>query len=105
MPSPPRLLLFYMLLNARAQNEEPGPEAVLLDNGCDHQEDGDTHQENHGARGRTIENRTYREEFTRKKCKTAILLYCFHTASVLYTFVLYILGTGTSFSKSILDIF
>ena len=53
MPSPPRVLLFYMLLNARAQNEEPGPEAVLLDNGCDHQEDGDTHQENHGARGRT----------------------------------------------------
>ena len=35
----------------------------------------------------TIENRTYREEFTRKKCKTAILLYCFHTAGVLYIFI------------------
>ena len=30
----------------------------------------------------TIENRIYREEFTRKKCKTAILLYCFHAAGV-----------------------
>ena len=37
------------------------------------------------------ENRIYiRGEFTRKKCKTAILLYCFHTAGVLHIFVLYI---------------
>ena len=35
-----------------------------------------------------------REEFTRKKCKTAILLYCFHTAGVLP-----ILGPGTSFYR------
>ena len=35
----------------------------------------------------TIENRIYREEFTRKKCKTAILLYCFYTAGVLHIFV------------------
>ena len=43
------------------------------------------------------ENRTYiREEFTRKKCKTAILLYCFRTAGVLHIFVLYkLLGSGT----------
>ena len=34
------------------------------------------------------ENRIYiRGEFTRKKCKTAILLYCFHTAGVLDIFV------------------
>ena len=33
-----------------------------------------------------------------KKCKTAILLYCFHTAGVLYIFILYnILGPGISF--------
>ena len=37
----------------------------------------------------TIENRMYREEFTRKKCKTAILFYCFHTAGVLHKFMLY----------------
>ena len=37
----------------------------------------------------TIENRIYREELTRKKCKTAILLYCFHTAGVLHIFMLY----------------
>ena len=37
----------------------------------------------------TIENRIYiRGEFTRKKCKTAILLYCFHTAGVLHIFML-----------------
>ena len=36
-----------------------------------------------------IENRIYREEFTRKKCKTGILLYCFHTAGVLHIFMLY----------------
>ena len=37
-----------------------------------------------------IENRIYnRGEFTRKKCKTAILLYCFHTAGVLHIFMLY----------------
>ena len=47
-----------------------------------------------------IENRTYREEFTRKKCKTAILLYCFHTAGVLHIFRLYnLLGPGISFYR------
>jgi len=36
------------------------------------------------------ENRIYiRVEFTRKKCKTAILLFCFHTARVLHIFMLY----------------
>ena len=35
-----------------------------------------------------IENRIYREEFNGKKCKTAILLYCFHTAGVLHIFLL-----------------
>jgi len=35
-----------------------------------------------------------------KKCKTAILLYCFHTAGVLYIFALYnLLGPGTSFYR------
>jgi len=44
-----------------------------------------------------IENRIYREEFTGKKCKTAILLYCFHTAGVLHIFILYnLLGPGIS---------
>ena len=44
----------------------------------------------------TKENRIYiRGEFTRKKCKTAILLYCFHTAGVLHIFMLYnLLGPG-----------
>ena len=37
----------------------------------------------------SIENRIYREEFKGKKCKTAILLYCFHTAGVLHIFMLY----------------
>ena len=39
----------------------------------------------------TIENRIYiyREEFTRKKCKTAILLYCFNTAGGLHVYALY----------------
>ena len=47
-----------------------------------------------------IENRIYREEFTRKKCKTAILLYCFHTAGVLHIFMLYnLLGPGISFYR------
>ena len=47
-----------------------------------------------------IENRIYREEFTGKKCKTAILLYCFHTASVLHIFMLYnLLGPGISFYR------
>ena len=33
-----------------------------------------------------------------KKCKTAILLYCFHTAGVINIFMLYsLLGPGTSF--------
>ena len=47
-----------------------------------------------------IENRIYREEFTRKKCKTAILLYCFHTAGVLHIFMLYnLLDPGISFYR------
>ena len=47
-----------------------------------------------------IENRVYREEFTRKKCKTAILLYCFHTAGVLHIFMLYnVLVSGISFYR------
>ena len=47
------------------------------------------------------ENRIYiREEFTGKKCKKAILLYCFHTAGVLHIFMLYnLLGPGTSFYR------
>ena len=47
------------------------------------------------------ENRIYiRVEFTRKKCKTAILLYCFHTAGVLHIFMLYnLLGPGISFNR------
>ena len=47
------------------------------------------------------ENRIYiRGEFTRKKCKTAILLYCFHTAAVLHIFMLYnLLGPGISFYR------
>ena len=51
---------------------------------------------------KTIENRIYiRVEFTRKKCETAILLYCFHTAGVLYIFMLYykLLGPGISFYR------
>ena len=45
----------------------------------------------------TIENRIYSEEFTGKKCKTAILLYCFHTAGVLHIFMQYnLLGPGIS---------
>ena len=47
----------------------------------------------------TIENRIYREEFT-CKCKTAILLYCFHTAGVLHIFMLdNLLGPGISFYR------
>ena len=35
-----------------------------------------------------------------KKCKTAILLYCFHTAGVLHIFMLYnLLGPGISFYR------
>ena len=47
------------------------------------------------------ENRIYiRGEFTRKKCRTAILLYCFHTAGVLHIFILYnLLGPGISFYR------
>ena len=50
---------------------------------------------------KTKENRIYiRGEFTRKKCKTAIFLYCFHPAGVLHIFVLYkLLGPGTSFYR------
>jgi len=41
-----------------------------------------------------------RGEFTRKKCKTTILLYCFHTAGVLHIFMLYnLLGPGISFYR------
>ena len=41
-----------------------------------------------------------RGEFTRKKWKTAILLYCFHTAGVLHIFMLYkLLGPGISFYR------
>ena len=48
----------------------------------------------------SIENRIYREEFTRKKCKKTILLYCFHTAGVLHIFMLYsLLGPGISFYR------
>ena len=48
----------------------------------------------------SIENRIYREEFTGKKCKTAILLYCFHTAGILHIFMLYnLLGPGISFHR------
>jgi len=48
-----------------------------------------------------IENRIYiRVEFTKKKCKTAILLYCFHTAGILYIIMLYnLFGPGTSFYR------
>ena len=52
-------------------------------------------------RFRAKENRI-RGEFTRKKCKTAILLYCFHTASVLHIFMLYnLLGPGIAFYKNL----
>ena len=48
----------------------------------------------------SIENRIYREEFTGKKCKSAILLYCFHTAGVLHIFMLYkMLSPGISFYR------
>ena len=41
-----------------------------------------------------------RVEFTGKKCKTAILLYCFHTAGVLHIFMLYnLLGPRISFNR------
>ena len=50
--------------------------------------------------GVIIENR---EELTRKKCKTAILLYSFYTAGVarvLHIFMLYnLLGPGISFYR------
>ena len=47
-----------------------------------------------------IENRIYREEFTGKKCKTAILLYCFHTAGVLHIFMPYnLVGPGILFYR------
>ena len=40
-------------------------------------------------------------ESTRKTCKTAILLYCFHTAGILHIFMLVynLLGPGTSFYR------
>ena len=41
-----------------------------------------------------------REEFTRKKCKTAILLSCFLTAGLLHIFALYnLLSPGISFYR------
>ena len=41
-----------------------------------------------------------RGEFTRKMFKTAILLFCFHTAGVLHIFMLFnLLGPGTSFYR------
>ena len=50
---------------------------------------------------KVIENRIYiRGEFTRKKGKTAVLLYCFHTAGVHHIFMLYNhLGPGISFYR------
>ena len=53
------------------------------------------------SRVTVIDNRIYiRGEFTRKKCKTAILLYCFHAAGVLHIFMLYnLLGPGISFYR------
>ena len=44
------------------------------------------------------ENRiSVREELSRKKCKTGILLYCSHTAGVLHIFALYnLLSPGIS---------
>ena len=50
---------------------------------------------------KTKENRIYiRGEFTRKKCKTAILLYCFHTPGKLHIFMRYnLLGPGISFYR------
>ncbi len=53
-----------------------------------------------GLMGVIKENRIYiRVEFTRKKGKTAILLYCFHTAGELHIFMLYktFWAPGTSF--------
>ena len=49
------------------------------------------------------ENRIYiTVEFTRKRCTTAILFYCFHTAGVLHIFVLYnLLGPGTTFIENL----
>ena len=44
----------------------------------------------------------HRVESSRKKCKTAILFYCFHTAGELHTFVLALynlLGSETSFNR------
>ena len=44
----------------------------------------------------------FKLEFTRKTCKTAILLYCFHTAGVLHIFALHnLLGPGASFYKNL----
>ena len=38
--------------------------------------------------------------YQKKKCKTAILLYCFHTAGVLHIFMLHnLLGPGISFYR------
>ena len=52
-------------------------------------------------KGKKKENRIYvRVEFTRKKCKTAILLYCFLAAGVLHIFMVYnLLGPGISFYR------
>ena len=55
---------------------------------------------------RNKENRMYISvEFTRKKCKTAILLCCFHTAGVLHIFMLdNLLGPGISFYRKYREI-
>ena len=46
------------------------------------------------------EQNLYQSRIYQKKCKTAILLYCFHTAGVLYVFALYnLLGPGISFYR------
>ena len=58
-------------------------------------------KEREGAPVGAIKNWIYiRGEFTRKKCKTAILLYCFHTAGIFHIFMLYnLLGPGISFYR------
>ena len=53
--------------------------------------------------GDVKENRIYiRVESTKNKCKTAILLYYFHTAGVLHIFTLYnLLGPGHHFIENL----
>ena len=69
-----------------------GSEVVSLSGKC-----GGSKLSGKSVRFMAKENRIYiRAEFTRKKCKTAILfVYFFHTASVLHIFMLYnLLGLG-----------